>query len=299
MANNHRTVSLYILCFMILQLVAPTLVYAQEASGPTPPSGLRKFAKDNNAKLHDLGKRHGLQGWAIEINGRIQMAYTSPEGGTVFGILISPDGKIESNNQLRAIRGKLSDVVAGPENEKKAQELLMNTEKNRIATEEAKKKEDRGKSKAEQFYADIEASNWFALGKQDAPYIYVLMNPTCVHCLEYWEKVKPTVDAGSLQVRIIPFGRSPDNRVSSAALLSNADPAEAWKQFTQGNQHVIGADNVVDGAYDKVDINSALWINWKLPTPPFTAYRSPNDGKIKVIAGKPENFLLLLSEFVN
>ena len=299
MADHYRTVNLYIVCFMILQLVAPTLAYAQETSGPIPPPGLKKFAKDKNAKLHDLGKRHGLQGWAIEINGRIQIAYTSPEGGTVFGILISPDGKIESNNQLRALEGKLGDVMAGPKETEKAKEILADTEENRIATEKAAEKEKRGKSKAEQFYADVEKANWFALGKHDAPYIYVLMNPTCIHCLEYWEKVKTTVDAGSLQLRIIPFGRSPDNRVSSAAILSHEDPAEAWKQFTLGNQHVIAEENIVDGAYEKVDSNSTLWINWKLPTPPFTVYRSPNDGKIKVISGKPENFLLLLSEFVN
>lgn len=289
-----RHFGFFVLSFALLYITTPNMAVAE----PTPPPMLQGFVKEKGVTLHDMGMRYGLQGWAIEMNGRVQYAYTSPEGGVVFGILFTPEGDPETPNQVRALQGKLEDVVPGAENQKKADDVLSRAEENRKANEAATNKNDKGKDRAEQFFTDIEKSHWFAMGDNSAPYIYILMNPTCGHCIEYWKQLKPSVDDGNLQVRIIPFGRAEENKISSAALLSNISPAEAWQLFTTGNGHVVTEDKVVEGTYDKVAENTALWINWKLPTPPFTVYRSPADGKVKVISGQPDNILLLLSEFI-
>lgn len=125
------------------------------------------------------------------------------------------------------------------------------------------------------------------------------MNPTCEHCIAYWNDLKPHIDSGAIQLRILPFGSSADNKTASAALLSVSDPVKAWGSYTGGDKSALSEDKITDkSAYDKVAANTDIWMKWKLRTTPFSVYRSPSDSKIKILIGKPDNPLLLLSDFI-
>ena len=124
------------------------------------------------------------------------------------------------------------------------------------------------------------------------------MNPGCIHCKNYWNDIKKAVDEGNLQVRLIPFGKVDINRHAGAALLSVVDPKTAWDSYVKGNVKALDKSFAKKSAYKKIKQNTALFAKWGLPMPPFTVYRSPENGKIKVISGKPENTLLLLAEFL-
>ncbi len=333
-----------------------------------PPEILKDYVKEKGGILHPLGRRYGVYGWLIESNDGAAYAYSTPEGGVVFGTLFSPDGDMATLSQLQSLQKRLEDQAAAEELQKRARSLAepspadehasdsaqetqpekdkatspaktaateterqprsvrpsepkqqatrrtqqrqqqrgtqtqrIESLKSRAASdkqENTSTEENRGLSRAETFYNATERSNWFAVGSRNAPHIYVYMNPTCEHCLDYWKDFQSAVDSGALQLRIIPFGSMAGNRTASAALLSHDSPENAWRRFAQGDTDVLSEKHVDPDAYAEVDANTTLWAEWRIPGTPFSIYRSPLDGQIKVLSGRPENPLLLLSEFV-
>ncbi len=226
-------------------------------------------------KFDYLGNAHGLDGWIlISPKGDTQYIYTTPDGALLKGTLYAPDGSSETLRQLKAYEQKMSGgQAATPGAEKSAMP-------------------------AEQLYAAAEKANWVALGNAQAPYLYVFMNANCDHCRDYWADLSDQVAAGRFQVRLIPFGDADANRTAGAALLSATDPMAAWKAWAAGDQGALGADKIKDGAAARLEANTALVKKWRLPTPPFTLYRRPADGKIVALVGRPENKMLLPSEFM-
>lgn len=236
---------------------------------------LQKMEADG-AKIDFLGHAYGMDGWIVtDDKGVAQYVYTTQEGGLMPGMLFAPDGSLETTKQLRAYseRGSSGKQAAMPGAEKSS-------------------------LKSEKLYAEVEKANWVALGEGAAPYLYVFINVGCDHCLEFWKGLDASVKAGSLQVRLVPYGSLEVNRDGAAALLSAEHPAEAWRAYVGGDKTALGKDKVKDGVYLKVDENTALMKDWKLPGPPFTLYRRPADGVVTAIAGQPENTMLLLAEML-
>lgn len=310
MTDKSRPFCIYFvaLCLALAgMVVTPRTGMAQQGE---PPPLLKKFAADKNATIYKLGQKHGMDGWLIDIDGKQQFAYSSPEGGIIFGVLLSPTGQVETIEQMQTWQGKKQDA------EMRGKTLTEPTEKSTetanitvpvqlapVAQEPEKVEKtatsEKSSSRSGVFYNTVEKAHWFAVGNNNAPYIYVFMNPSCVHCLDYWKDLQPYIKSGTIQVRVLPFGSTADNRVPSAALLSSSDPAAAWQAYVDGDKNILGADKVTENtAYNKSDSNTAIWTEWRLPATPFTVYRAPESGKIKVLSGRPDNLLLLLSDFI-
>ncbi len=237
---------------------------------------LQQFIAEGN-KVEFLGRSQGLDGWVmIKADGGVQYAYTTDEGGLLTGLLFAPDGSSETQKQLKLYKLKSDGSQAS----------LPDTDKSSSGVESA--------------YARTEKSGWFALGESKAPYIYVFMNVTCDHCHAYLKDLDSYIKSGQLQVRLIPYGVKPENRDSGAALLSSDNAAVAWNGYMAGDKSILAVDKVKDGGYTKIDANTALikTLNIGANEPPFTIYRRPADGTIKVIIGRPENILLLPAEFM-
>ncbi|TVQ81756.1 MAG: hypothetical protein EA357_12025 [Micavibrio sp.] len=354
---------------IILTFALPQTGAAETGEGldNKPPEILKDYVREKGGILHPLGRRYGVYGWLIESNDGTAYAYSTPEGGVVFGTLFSPDGDMTTLSQLQSLQKRLEDQAAAEELQKRARSLAESSpaderasdstqgtqpekeaaspvkttpetrrqprsvrpsEPKQQATRRAQQRQQQretqtqriealrsqetardkpgntstgesgGSSRAETFYNATERSNWFAVGSRNAPHMYVYMNPTCEHCLDYWKDFESAVDSGALQLRIIPFGSMAGNRTASAALLSHDSPENAWRRFAQGDTDVLSEKHVYPDAYEEVDANTELWAEWRIPGTPFSIYRSPLDGKIKVLSGRPENPLLLLSEFV-
>lgn len=294
------------LCLAIAGAVAAP--HASMAQQGEPPPLLKKFAADKNATIHKLGQKHGMDGWLIDIDGKQQFAYSSPEGGIIFGVLLSPTGQVETIEQMQTWQGKKQDAemrgkTLTESSETSTKPSNVSVPPAPVAQEPEKVEKtatgEKSSSRSGIFYNTVEKAHWFAVGKNNAPYIYVFMNPSCVHCLEYWKDLRPYIDSGTIQVRVLPFGSTADNRVPSAALLSSSEPAADWQAYVDGNKDILGADKVTENtAYNKSDSNTAIWTEWRLPATPFTVYRAPESGKIKVLSGRPDNLLLLLSDFI-
>lgn len=235
---------------------------------------LQKFEKTGGS-VEFLGHALGLDGWLLLTkDGGARYAYTTPEGGLVLGMLVNPEGAVETVNQLKAYRAKMDGE----------QKALPGAEK--------------GGSKSEQLYAAVEKSGWVALGRKDAPYLYMFMNVTCEHCQGFWKDLQSSVEKGKLQVRLVPFGKQSANRDGGAALLSADDPASAWRDFLAGKKEALGKDRIKPEALARVDANTALADNWKLGGTPFTLYRKTADGTVLAVVGRPANVMLVLADLL-
>ncbi|MDP2205442.1 MAG: hypothetical protein Q8K65_03980 [Alphaproteobacteria bacterium] len=291
--SSRRVIRLSGRLFAVLGLAAalclPLPAAAQKAptaQAPVPAAGvpqnelrhpeLEKF-KTDGGEVEFIGHAYGLDGWLLTRKDMPpRTAYTTAEGGLVLGQLVNRDGAVETMSQLHALKAKMEG----------SQDALPGAEEPKSTA-----------SKSERFYAMLERrAAWVQAGKEDAPYLYMMMNVNCDHCKEYWKALEPSVKEGKLQVRLVPFGAQPANRDGGAALLSSADPGVAWSEYIGGNTEALGTSKIVDGALAAIAANSKMLSEFNVPQAPFTIYRRPDDGKLTVIQGKPGNMLLLQAE---
>lgn len=272
--RHYKITSLVLACILMV-VFAPA--HAQEKH-----MGLNVF-ESKGFSVEPLGNAFGVDGWIIRNDaGQVQYAYTTPEGGLITGLLFAPDGTLYTSEQVAKFR-KVVD-----QGSQEALEFADDVEKSNAP-------------RSERIYAEIEAAKWFSVGDENAPYIYTFMNPTCSHCVDFWTgHMKQLVDDGHLQIRFIPFGAQDANREASALLLMADNADDIWRAYAAGDQdaYTKAAMTVPEGIYDAVEVNTGLYRKLKLSHVPFTIYRAPADGKIKIIAGVPENTMMVLADFV-
>lgn len=272
-------VRIHIKVFCTLFLAALLLVAAPAGSDNVPiPEALKKLQEDGRM-ISYMGHAYGVDGWRIagKDGSNSQYAYTTPEGGILLGILMAPDGTSVTNEQLKALKARMDG----------GQEALPGAEDAQTTS-----------VRAEKLYADVENSGWARTGDVKAPYLYMFINTLCAPCQQVWKDLEPVVKSGRLQVRLVPFGKQDENRKSGASLLSVDDPAAAWNALMRGDEEALSVKHIKPGAISTVDMNTTLYRKWNLRGPPFMIYRRPNDGQIMVVAGQPENMMLILADLL-
>jgi hypothetical protein len=261
-----------------ISLLATTASFAEDASAPeTLRSPALKQFENAGGTVDFIGTAHGLDGWVVkDAKGDVKTTvYTTQDGAMVSGMMFSADGDTnETAKQLEFYHRKIT------------------------GSQEAAPGAEKSSSKSEKLYALVEKAGWVAMGSSSAPYIYVFMNVDCDHCRDFWKDLQGAVNDGKLQVRLVPYGKVPENRDGGAALLSVEDPQKAWAAYVSGDKGVLDKSKAKDDGYQKIDANTAMVNDWKLSGPPFTLYRRPADGVLTAIVGRPDNVMLLLAEFI-
>lgn len=293
---------------VLAALCVAGLSFAAPARAQDMHPVLKKFQDEKKAKVEFLGRDHGLDGWLITGKNDagadiVQYAYSTPEGGIVLGVMFGPEGEVTTVKQLEAYRERMKSGGSGAVPLEKLAKG-MEPPKSLTGPQEGEAAPPELKSdavpKAEKFFALTESSSWVQIGKKDAPYMYVFFNVTCDHCVNYWKSLKKYVDDGTLGLRMVPFGTSPRNKTLGAALLAASDPEEAWRGFVGGNAAALDEKAASAEMLRKIESNTALFGEFSLKSgPPFSLYRSPVDGKIKAIMGKPDNIMMLIADFMN
>lgn len=120
----------FLIAIAILVLAMPFTAKADTLRHPE----LNKF-EEQGGKVEFLGAELGLDGWLL-LNkaGDPSYAYTTPEGGLVIGMLVGPDGKIKTRDQLVAYQDRIEGgqaAVPGAVDAvtSKAEKLYAETEK--------------------------------------------------------------------------------------------------------------------------------------------------------------------------
>jgi thiol:disulfide interchange protein DsbG len=140
---------------------------------------------------------------------------------------------------------------------------------------------------AEKLFADIEASNWIVLGDEKAPVIYAFLDPQCPHCHDFMVDIrKDYLDAGLLQLRMIPVGFRDETKIQAALLLAAKNPQELWYRHLDGDKAALPVSSKVNR--QAVELNMAMMQDWTLDATPIIVYRD-GKGAVKIVRGRPRN----------
>ena len=111
-------------------------------------------------------------------------------------------------------------------------------------------------------WAQLEASEWIADGKADAPrVIYTFSDPNCPYCNRFWSAARPWVDSGKVQLRHIMVGViRPDSANKVATIMTATSPSEALHR----NETSYASGGIEPAAEVPAKVRAVLDANEKL-----------------------------------
>lgn len=111
-------------------------------------------------------------------------------------------------------------------------------------------------------WAQLEASQWIADGKDDAPrVIYTFSDPNCPFCNKFWSAARPWVDSGKVQLRHIMVGViRPDSANKVATIMTSDSPSEALHR----NETSYASGGIKPAAVVPAKVRATLDANEKL-----------------------------------
>jgi len=266
-------------CVSLLLFTGVVSAQAQDAI-PEPPGPIQDLA-NQGAQVRFLGNDYDVEAWLAIKNGQEQYFYVLP-GGEAFlsGIMYDKKGKVVTIDQVRRLMGQGDSLLDS---------LASNT------PEESANEKDayEFKSPSEQMFYDIENSNWLPLGRADAPVMYAFIDPQCPHCHNFVNDVRSEIDAGKVQLRMIPVGFRDETRAQSAFLIATPNPQERWFKHMDGDETALPAKSGIND--QGVQRNLAIMQSWELLATPMVIYRGKN-GLVKIVRGRPKNAQSVLSD---
>jgi thiol:disulfide interchange protein DsbG len=251
---------------------------------PKMPDPISNLASDG-AQIRFLGKDSGVEGWIAIKNGQEQYFYVLPNGSFLSGLLFDPKGKAVTIDQVRRLReqsGELLDTLT-------ANAPIPPTN----VQDAAKADKYEFKTPSEQLYYDLENSNWLPVGKAGTPLFYSFVDPQCAHCHNMMNALKPLIDSGKVQVRMIPVGFHDETQAQAAYLLAAPSPVDLYWRYLGGDKDALPASPEI--SKQGVQRNLSIMQSWKLSVTPLIVYRGIDD-KVKIIRGMPKDLDGLIAD---
>ncbi|MCD8497584.1 MAG: thioredoxin domain-containing protein [Alphaproteobacteria bacterium] len=217
-----------ILSLIFVSMMAVPAFAQNPAALPALPEPIQNLVNEG-AQIRYLGKEQGFDSWITIKNGQEQYFYV-PEGSSkVFfmGVMFDDTGKLVTVEQVQKLR------------EKEGATLDALTDDFGFDPAEARdsKASLEFKTPSEQMYYDVENANWVPLGQPGAPVVYAFIDPQCPHCHEFIKDLKPEIEAGKVQLRMVMVGFRPETLSQAAYLLATPDPQGAggsiWRAISK------------------------------------------------------------------
>ncbi len=237
---------------------------------------LKLFIEDTQADIEYVSRQYGVDMWVATKDGVPQIIYTTPDGRGMLmnGFLFAPDGTMVTEQSFRDYAEDAESIVR-----EKAIQLT---------------KANAPKTPGEKLWLTLEGAEYVDFGSRSAPRIYSFVDPYCPHCKLLWGNFRPYVEAGKVNIRLIPVGILGEQSVQAAGyMITQSDRQQAWFDITQNNvaASVLSESVGLAQAKENLDIMTA----WKMDSTPFSVYKDAN-GKVKMFRGNPENIATLLKE---
>lgn len=255
--------------FMILQ-VAPD--GQAVVGGPVLELSKARLTAIAGEQITDMGETHGLRGLFLRNGAEFQVLYETPDHeAMIAGVMWDADGKNLTRDQVKQFDGAIPTVV-------------VNGGVKDLVTPPA----GSGMELVQQAASG-------AYGRDDAPELWMIIDPACSYSIQAAEQLKPFADAGRLRLRIVPISilDHEDNGMSTkAALALLSNPFErmtsAWLQ-----RNFSGPTD--PDAAAKLQKNGAIAEAVKLTGTPTFFYRKP-DGSEGRLDGMPTNVRALVAD---
>lgn len=263
---------IFTLVFLLFVLL-PMQGFAQDAAIPKVPEPIQNLVNEG-AQIRYLGNDYGVEAWLTIKNGQEQYFYVLPGGeAMLMGVLFNNKGELVTLRQVAKIRGQ-------------EEELLDALTTNDVESREFK-------TPAEQMYYDIESANWVVLGQPDAPVVYAFVDPQCGHCHAFVKSMKPEIQAGRMQLRMVPVGFREETQAQAAFLLASPDPQTRWYDHLDGKEDALPAKSSINT--QGVQRNLAVMQSWKFDATPMIVYRD-KENRVKIVRGTPKDSAVFLAD---
>lgn len=149
----------------------------------------------------------------------------------------------------------------------------------------------------DEIWKSLEKSTWIQDGQDNAEKIvYVFNDANCPYCHTMWQKARPLVESGKVQLRHIMVGViRPSSKGQAATLLQSANPVETFKLFNQSNgkNKIKEMTNIPKNLSDQLDANTALLDKYGFYATPALVWKN-NKGEIESMQGLPKDINKLL-----
>lgn len=266
-------------------LASPVMAQSNDTLLPKLPDPIQNLANEG-AQVRFLGKDHGVEGWVAIKNGQEQYFYVLPnDGGFISGILFDAKGKAVTIDQVRRLRSQGDNLL---------DQLTADSPETISSVADATDtKKYEFKTPSEQLFHDIETSNWVPIGKAGTPLIYSFIDPQCPHCHDMMKDMQPLIDAGRMQVRMVPVGFKDETRAQAAFLMATPSPERVWWAHMSGDETALPARRDIN--QQGVQRNMSVMQSWKLTVTPLIVYRA-KDNSVKIIRGKPRDLEALIGD---
>lgn len=256
---------------------------SSETALPKLPEPIQNLVNEG-AQIRYLGRDYGVDGWITVKNGQEQYFYVMPDQKAfLMGVMFDDKGKIVTVDQVSRLRSEgddLMDILADDFTPK--------------AEEGANTTDNEFKSPSEQLFSDIESSNWVALGDAGAPIVYSFVDPQCPHCHHMIADLrKDYIEAGRIQLRIIPVGFRDETKAQAAFLMASPNPQARFFSYLDGDESALPARTEIN--QQGVQRNLAIMQTWKFNVTPMSVYRG-KDGSVKIVRGRPQDIPALVSD---
>lgn len=261
----------------LLTLLASAAAMAQNPEAlPALPEPIQNLVNEG-AQIRYLGNESGFDSWITIKNGQEQYFYVPPGGKRFFmGVMFDDKGRLVTVEQVQKLQQK-----EGASLDALADDFGFNP----AAVKDAGASKE-FKTPSEQMYYDIESANWVPLGQSGAPIVYAFIDPQCPHCHDFIKDLKPEIDAGKVQLRMVIVGFRPETLAQAAYLLAAPDPQGRWWKHLEGDQEALPV--MPDINKQGVQRNLAVMQSWKFTATPMIVYRA-KDGSVKIVRGRPQD----------
>jgi len=286
---------------------APSPVEADFANNPV----LASIAK-LGAKLYYLGNRNGLEGWFIVKDGRVQIAYATPDKkAVVIGAMFGDDGESISSTQVKTLLENNKEIVSqlttaatqtdtSTSNDSAKASPPVSPVSPAIAPSVATQTSPPSAlSPGERLYQQLSSATGVTLGNA-TPRIYMIMDANCPHCQATWRLLRDSVKSNVVQLRMIPIAApESDSERAAVQLLRSPDPLNVWDKYVgaapgQGDKSQLSGNN--DAAMvTALRANHAMTDSWHIDQTPYLVYRG-KDGKVKIVVGEPDKLSAILGD---
>jgi len=149
--------------------------------------------------------------------------------------------------------------------------------------------------KAVKNWQALENSHWVRDGSASAKRIvYTFTDPNCPYCKQLWDKARPWVDSGKVQIRHILVGiLKADSLGKAAAILSADNPEEQLKKLAGSGlfQSIKPIENPEKTIRDKLINNYKTMLSLGARATPATFYLNADGEFNKQIGLPPESIL--------
>ncbi|NNC22999.1 thiol:disulfide interchange protein DsbG [Salinisphaera sp. USBA-960] len=240
--------------FFAAALIAGLLVAnpagAADDDVPAPVAALQKQGMKLSGTFETKGE---LAGYAANFKGQSVAIY------------VTPDGK-------RAIVGTMVDSQGRNLSAKPLQRLVTGSQQSNV-------------------WGKLAKTTWVADGADDAErIIYMFTDANCPYCHRFWQKARPWVNAGKVQIRHVLVGLlKPSSMPKAASILAADDPSKALDRSEHNYEDggIEAMDNPPDKVVKKIGRNTDFMKSHGLHATPAIVYHNA-DGDVTVKQGVPQ-----------